>query len=110
MFTWIIQTKRRALFAYGVLVGLLLMAATGMLREQLKYDLAAAHKETQRAINALGSLVSEALGHGQYQSLNRLLKEWGAFNTDLTQLEVAGQNGFVISTYRRSAEPVNVLK
>ena len=110
MFTWIIQTKRRALFAYGVLVGLLLMAATGMLREQLKYDLATTHKETQRAINALGSLVSEALGHGQYQSLNRLLREWGAFNTDLTQLEVVGQNGFVISTYHRSAEPVNTLK
>ena len=106
---WVLQTRPRAWLAFSLVVGLLLMAAVGLLRQQLRQDLDATRQTAQRELTLVGSLVAEALRRGQYQSLDSLLQDWGASHARLTELRVVGQNGFVLSTYRSGATPTQAL-
>lgn len=108
-YTWILQTRLRAWLAFALLAGLLLLAAMSVVQQQLRYDLAGTQQEAQRELKSLGSLVSEALRRGHYQSLDTLLRDWGVSNPELSELQVIGQNGFVLSTYQRSAAPTKPL-
>lgn len=106
---WILQTRLRAWLTFSVLVGLLLLAAMGVVRQRLDRDLSFTQQETQRSLSSLGSLVSEALRRGQYQSLETLFQEWSRANPELTELRVTGQNGFVISAYQRPVAATHPL-
>lgn len=106
---WILRSRPRAWLAFSLVVGLLLMAAVGLLRQQLRQDLDATRQTAQRELTLVGSLVAEALRRGQYQSLDSLLRDWGASHAHLTELRVVGQNGFVLSAYRSGAAPAQAL-
>lgn len=106
---WVFQSRPRAWLVFSLVVGLLLMAAVGLLRQQLRHDLYTTRQTTQRELALVGSLVSEALRRGQYQSLDSLLQDWGTSHGHLTELRVVGQNGFVLSAYRSGAAPTQAL-
>jgi len=108
--TWILQTRQRTWAIFSVFVVLLLLVALGIVQQRLQHDLAAKQLEAQREINSLGSLVAEALRRGQYQNLETLLRDWGDSNSELTKLQVIGQNGFILSTYQRNKVPDKALK
>ncbi|MDP1683046.1 MAG: EAL domain-containing protein [Burkholderiales bacterium] len=106
---WILHTRPRAWLAFSLVVGLLVIAALGLVQQQLQRDLGETRQTTQRELTLVGSLVSEALRRGQYQSLDSLLQDWGTSHAHLTELRVVGQNGFVLSTYRSGATPTQAL-
>ena len=106
---WLLQSRPRAWLAFSLVVALLLMATVGLLRQNLLHDLDTTRQATQRELVLVGSLVSEALRRGQYQSLDSLLQEWGTSHAHLTELRVVGQNGFVLSTYHSGAAPTQAL-
>lgn len=106
---WVLQTRPRAWLAFSLVVGLLLMAAVGLVRQQLRHDLDTTQQAAQRELALVGSLVSEALRRGQYQSIDSLLRDWGASHARLTELRIVGQNGFVLSTYRSGTAPTHAL-
>ncbi len=106
---WILQTRARAWLAFSLVVGLLLIAALGLVQQQLQRDLNEMRQTTQRELMLVGSLVSEALRRGQYQNLDSLLQDWGTSHAHLTELRVVGQNGFVLSAYRSGVAPTQAL-
>lgn len=106
---WVLQSRPRAWLAYSLIVGLLLMAAVGLVRQNLRNNLDTTRQTTQRELALIGSLVSEALRRGHYQSIDSLLHDWGRSHARLTELRVVGQNSFVLSSYRSGAAPTQAL-
>ncbi|MBT9614288.1 MAG: EAL domain-containing protein [Burkholderiales bacterium] len=106
---WVLQSQLRAWLAFSLVIGLLFLAAIGLVRQELRQNLDATQQAAQRELALIGSLVSEALRRGQYQSLDFLLRDWGASHAHLTELRVVGQNGFVLSTYNSGAAPTQAL-
>ncbi len=97
---WILKSKPLAWLAYSLIVGLLLIAAMAMVRQVLQQNLDATQRATHRELALVGSLITEALRRGQYQSIDALVNDWGKSNIHLIELSVVGQSGFVLGTYR----------
>jgi len=106
---WFLQSRTRAWLSYGLVTGLLFLAAMGLVRQQLREELDITRQMAQHELTLIGSLVADALRRGQYQSLDYLLRDWAKTNTHLTELSVIGQNGFIISSYRRDKAPAEAL-
>lgn len=107
--TWIFQSRPRAWLAFCVVVGLGLVAGASLVQQQLRLELAQTKQATQRELSAVGSLVTEALRRGQYQSIDTILQDWGKSHAQLTELSVVGQNGFVLSAYRNGSLPTQSI-
>jgi len=105
----LLQSRLRAWLVFGTVVGLLLIMALGLVRQQLQQNLDLTRQTAQRELTLVGSLVSEALRRGQYQSIDSILHDWGSSHANLTELRVVGQNGFELSTYRSGTTPTQVL-
>jgi len=106
---WLGPSRRSAWLGFGLLSGVLLLIVVGLERQQLRHDLDATQQATQREMALVGSLIAELLQHGQYQSLDALLQDWGKANAHLTELHITGQNNFVLSRYRRGTVPALAL-
>jgi diguanylate cyclase (GGDEF)-like protein/PAS domain S-box-containing protein len=85
------------------------LAAMGLTRLDLRRDLDAAQMAIQSELVFVGSVVGDELRRGQYQRLDPLFREWGAANPRLNEVSVVGPDGFVISAYRHTAKPTEVL-
>lgn len=107
---WIFQTRARAWLVYGLLVGALSVAVMSLVRQSLEEDLNRVHMRNEGDLALLGTLVTEALRQGQYQSIEPLLRNWGSSNVQLTELRVVEQNGFELGVYRKRAASTQVLR
>ena len=106
---WISQLRLCAWLGYGLVVGLLLMIAGGLVRQQLRHNLDVAHEATQRELEMVGFLVADALRRGQYQNLDFLLRDWAKADIHLTELRVIGPNDMILGAYHRGSAPTQTL-
>lgn len=98
-----VYKPRVAWLALSVVLLLLAAASVTLVRQHHALDLDSARQATQRELTLLASLVTTELQHGNYQEIDRLLREWGENNADVLLLQVTAPNGFMLGQYRKAA-------
>ncbi len=98
-----VHKPRAAWLALGIVLLLLAAASAALVRQHHALDLDSAHEATQRELTLIASLVTTELQQGNYQEIDRLLREWGESNADVLRLQVTAPNGFVLGQYRKAA-------
>ena len=104
------DSPRKAWAAFGIVLALLALLLVGVVRTQLDHDVASVHREAERELALLGSIVTESLRRGQYQNLDYLLRQWGASNAMVIALRVTTRNHSILGAYQRGAGAARTLE
>jgi len=110
MYRWLFASPGKAWTAFGIALALLALFLFGLVRTQLEHDLASARQAAGRELALLGSIVTESLRRGEYQSLDYLLHEWGTSNAMLIALRITAQNQSVLGAYVQRADSSRTLQ